>query len=106
MLGRLKIWSFFDRFVSIISIAPINTDIAARADVAVSRAESVVFLQANSIFLYEIFTKNLKLPSALVSQKIVEVFDYINSELIEKHHIKRLGVIKFFKNLRLTLARM
>ena len=32
-----------------------------------------------------------------VFKKIEKVFDYINSELIGKQHIKRMDVLKFFQ---------
>ena len=50
-----------------------------------------------------IYESTFKAPSASGFQKIVKVFDYVNSELIREQHIERLGVRKFFKNLWLTL---
>ena len=56
-----------------------------------------------SYFIYWFYEVSFKRSSCLGWQKIAKVFDYINSVLISKDHIKRMGVLKIFKNFWPTL---
>ena len=52
-----------------------------------------------SYFIKSIYEVAFNLPWASDFQKMAKVFGYINSELIRKQHIKRMGVTRFLKNL-------
>ena len=50
--------------------------------------------QFESYYIKSIYDVTFELPRIFVLQNFFELFDYINSESIRKHQIKRMGVLK------------